>query len=85
MTCCGVRLPAGRRHCGYCRVTIGLINARRCVSCTAPVTESAREEGLCLECRSRRVKTSPASVRLLIRAAKARHAARARSAARLAA
>lgn len=80
MTCCGLRLPADRRHCGYCLTTIRLIRERRCVACYAPVAESAREQGLCPECRSRRVRVSRASARLLILAAKSRHAAKARTA-----
>lgn len=80
MTCCGVRLPAGRRHCGYCLTTIRLIREGLCVACSAPVGGTGRDEGMCRECRSRRVKISRASAHLLVLASKARYAARARAA-----
>lgn len=79
--CCGIVLPAGVRHCAYCRTTIRLIRGRLCVLCMAPVgDDTLRDEGRCAECRSRNVKVSRETAHLLRLAAKARQYARARAA-----
>jgi hypothetical protein len=55
---CGVRSTS--RLCAFCRRTVALFQADRCVTCTIPMIrdEDARIEGRCAECRSRNVRYS---------------------------
>lgn len=82
-TCdCGASVPAGRRHCAFCRRTIRLVRERRCVACTEPVEDYGRHVyGLCWACLHRHVRVGAATRRLLLQAATARYADKRRVAA----
>lgn len=76
---CGVVPAPGFTHCHFCRKTIRLIRAGRCVTCIAPVIPEYEErvEGRCRACRDRRVTMCRPTRRLLVQASKARYRARA--------
>jgi hypothetical protein len=74
VSCRACGLWTSNRLCQFCRTTVGLIKAHRCVSCTEPINghDTLRHEGRCAECRSRNVVVSAATRGLLILAARAR-------------
>ncbi len=53
--CAACHVPTTRRLCYFCTRTVALIQARRCVSCLAPVNDddSIRVQGKCGECLER--------------------------------
>lgn len=80
MSCpCGVDTTA--RLCAFCRRTVALFNADRCVTCTAAIDRSddTQTEGRCPECRERRVVYGTSTRRLMILASKARSMRRSRA------
>lgn len=81
--CLACGLDVEGDFCHFCRRTIDLIKADRCVSCTKPLDPlgTIRREGRCDECRSRNHELSQATRHLLILASKARYRERLRVAA----
>lgn len=79
MSRCACGASTASTNCAFCRRTIALIRAGRCVTCTRQVVPEYEErvEGQCRACRERRVRTGAATRRLLKLASAARYKQRA--------
>jgi hypothetical protein len=65
--------------CYFCTRTVELVKARRCVSCTQPVTDAdfPNVQGKCLDCLARNHRLSSGTRWVLRQASKARYALKA--------